>query len=191
MKLHVVALLLLMFTSLTYAQISKITDFEKKMKAKVETGMSTDEVKKVLGRPKAVEGGFPDEASSFITEYPEQKGQLNYTTWFYAYPMMTVMRDQPAGFKVNGEHVEEDDYNLYKDLDMVYYYEGKVIGPSMGKSYADLKNPNLVIKSKDPSTTMVVKSKKKVPQNLMPVVCVIFDKGTQVVADTKVFFKLE
>ena len=42
--------------------------------------MTPDEVKRVVGRPQAIEGGFPNSNESIVTDLAEQAGQINNST---------------------------------------------------------------------------------------------------------------
>lgn len=186
-RISVLILFILCCVTPSNAQLDKLLAFEKTTNAKVEVGMSTEEVKKALGRPKAIEGGFPNADELIISGMPEQAGQLNNSTWFYFFKQITVNVDDPT-YKVNGFPVSEEDYVAYLRLNEVYIYKGQVIHPRMADSYKVLQDPKLIIVSKNTATTYKNSKPKKVRQSYTPVYCVIFDRGTQVVASTKMFF---
>jgi hypothetical protein len=236
-------------------QVGALTRFERDMRPKIQVGMTPNEVKQMLGRPQAIEGGFPRSSKSIIIDFPEQAGQMNNSTWFYFYPALSLKLDAGTeklyivnGFEVsenifksyadadevylykgkvvfredgvrscqyictlNGRQVSERIFDEYVGVDSVYIYKGLIVRPEEGKRYALLKDANLRVVQKDADQTgaqrvlgenfkIVQKDAKqtlvrtvsgrKVTKKFMPIVAVIFDKGTQVVASTKVFFKI-
>jgi hypothetical protein len=164
-----------------------MTKFKKSKDLKVQLGMTAQEIRGVLGSPKAIEGGFPKSEGNLIKEFPEMVGQLNNSTWIYYYDPISVTIDPQVGFYVNGQFVDEQEYNAYKDLEYVYLFEGKIIDPGMGKGYKVTKNEKLKVVAKDSNNT-----KFEIGQSyklkVIPVYCVIFDKGTQSVASTRAYF---
>jgi hypothetical protein len=167
------------------AQVEKLVNFETSLKKKISVGMSIDEVKKSLGRPNAIEGGFPDANKSIITSLPDQKGQLNNTTWFYLYPSITIQVDS---YLLNFHNVSKDIFDVYANRDTIFMLGTlTIISPEEAESYRASKDPDLseVLKSKDKEYT----GKKKVKRTFQPIFCVIFDRGTQVVALSKMYFK--
>lgn len=238
-------------------QVGALTRFERDMRPKIQVGMTPNEVKQMLGRPQAIEGGFPKSSKSIIIDFPEQAGQMNNSTWFYYYPALSLKLDAGTDklYTVNGFEVSEDIFGSYADADAdeVYIYKGKVVSSGEGKhyfhytysmnglkvpenvfdsyvgvdsvymygaeivhpdaamSYKSLKDMNLRTVRKDMDQTgvqripdenlkVVQKNSKqtsvrtvparKVTKKFTPIVAVVFDKGTQVVAATKVFFKI-
>jgi|GEM_PF-1661104 len=175
-------------------QVGDLNRFELKMLPKIQVGMTRNEVKQVLGRPQAIEGGLPKSSKSIIIDFPEQAGQMNNSTWFYFYPLLTSKVDEPkkTHYIVNGYEVSEDISDKYVGVESVYVHEGQVVYPESGKGYEFLKDVNLKIVQRDVKQTLVrTVPVRKVTKKFMPIVAVIFDKGTQVVAATKVFFKIQ
>ncbi len=103
----------------------KLSDLQLKLVNKISIGSSPEEVKSKLGKPSAVEVGFPDSEELIFFEAfnPHQSGQLNYTTWFYYLSKKdityTVYAD--TSYFINAEQVSIDLYNYYLDKDSVYY----------------------------------------------------------------------
>jgi hypothetical protein len=194
MKTSCVFISLLLVTSSTVAQLRTLVDFENSIKKKIEVGMSTDEVKKVLGRPKAIEGGFPDESTSIIADMPEQKGQINNSTWFYFYNIMSVKVDEAPviTYLLNGKPVSEQIFDDYVGKDTVYYHDGSIIFTASAQSYRDLNDTRLQGYPIDRKQTFISKPlPRRVTKVFLPIFCVIFDRGTQVVAATRMFFKIQ
>jgi hypothetical protein len=52
--------------------------------------MTPGEVKRAIGNPQSIEGGFPNSSEEIIEEMPEQVGQLDNSTWFYAYKVIRI-----------------------------------------------------------------------------------------------------
>lgn len=102
-----------------------LADYKMQLVNKISIGSSPKEVKSKLGKPTAVEVGFPDsDELIFFDEFnTDQAGQLNYTTWFYQLSKKkityTVYAD--TSYEINGEVVPADIYDLYLDKDSVYY----------------------------------------------------------------------
>jgi len=185
-------LFLFLLSLFSYAQTIPVNSieldkFKKNKDLKIQLGMTTQEVRSVLGSPKAVEGGFPNSKEKLIHDFPEMVGQLNNSTWVYFYDPISVTLASAVGFYVNGQEVSESDYNSYKDLEYVYLYEGKVIDAGMGQGYKATRSNKLKVVSKDfLNTKFEVGQSYK--EKVIPIYCVIFDKGTQSVASTIAYF---
>lgn len=152
----------------------------------VVVGQSPNEVKSKIGNPKAVEGGFPEGEQILISEFPEMVGQMNYSTWLYSFnPIDLVIPD--AIYFINGELTSERIYNEYKDKSMVFYLDGKLISYGMGEGYRITKKAGLQQIPLNRETTKYEDSGAH-SIKVIPLYCVIFDKGTQVVAATKSYF---
>ena len=192
-KIILIFLFTHLFLSPLFGQFDKLLQIRENLEKKVSVGSTTDEVKKILGKPTAIEGGFPNSKELLLTTLPEQVGQLNNSTWFYFLPVRKITYDSPeeALCYLNGEQVTIDVFNEYITKDSIYIYKGKPIPIARAKSYKILRDYNLkyVIKREDQSSMKVLKANKKTSA-FIPIVCVIFDKGTQVVATTKVYFQL-
>ena len=188
MKKYIVISLLLFFFSSGFAQIELIR-VENKIKSKIKIGMSADEVKQALGRPKDVKPGFPDGQKQIVESLPDQSGQMNYSTWFYTFPKsilrITITEPTKYYYKVNGVNTTKDIYDCYQNRDSVFFIGGAVSYPDN-----DYRNHiGFVIEKKDSASTwfrgVPGERNKKI---FLPVFAVIFDKGTQVVSDMNVFF---
>jgi hypothetical protein len=193
MKISISVLILIITINFSYAQVSKLLEFENRILKKVEVGMSGEELKKKIGKPKAVEGGFPDTEERIIVDLPEQKGQLNYSTWFYFFEVLTITvpRSPDDKYFINNVEVFEDMYNDYKDLSEIYLVDGSIIYPAGRNDYQRMDSAKFSIQPKNMKETRyekgrVVNEKKK----FLPILCVLFDRGTQVVASTKFMFKI-
>ena len=173
------------------AQIADLIQFEKRTKDKVQVGMTPDEVKQILGRPQAIKGGFPDSEDTIVEELPEQAGQLNNSTWFYFLPHMTISVDGPKNsrFLLHGFEVSEHIFKSYLGVDQIYLYKGKIVLAYVGRAYYLQNDTNLTIIKKDLKRMEERQlPRKQVPKTFRPVVAVVFDKGTQVVATKRVYF---
>ena len=175
MKRLILILALLWLTQTSSAQFEKLDQQETKLLKKVEIGMSTDEVKKALGRPKSIVSGFPDITNKVLVDLPEQRGQLNSSTWFYFYDNTSVM-------------YQGDIYSQYRNRRSVYLLDGEIIDTSIAKEYLFLKSPRLKILPHVIPNSSKEGQQKKLIQVLVPVLCIVFDKGTQAVSATKIFF---
>jgi hypothetical protein len=214
---------LLIFES-THAQASKLAEYERRLTKQIEVGMSAEEVKKKIGRPKAVESGFPNTDSLIILDMPAQVGQLNYSTWFYFFSILSLDVPKPiaakcfvngtevseteyenyiAGqFVINKTEVSEEMYNDYKDLEEIYLVDKEIIFPVSKEYYQKEDSSTFSIQPKNHKDTYRVPRKigkgtytTKAhigSEKLMfvPIFCVLFDRGTQVVASTKMMFQL-
>ena len=137
-------ILLFIYVSLATAQIDKLLSIKDKLEKKISVGSSTDEVKKIIGKPDAIEGGFPNSNSTIISDLPEQVGQLNSSTWFYFLPKRKVTYDLPEDglCYLNGIQVSIDVYNEYIAQDSIYLHEGIPVPYSMAEGYKVLKGYN-------------------------------------------------
>lgn len=192
MKHIIVFLLSLLLINPSFAQTEKLLKQEKLMTSKVKIGMSADEVKKVIGRPNAVEGGFPNSDKFIIKDLPEQAGQINNSTWFYIYPTFKVSyKKEGLEYYINGDKTTEEIYKSYQGKENIYIYGGSVVPFPMGDSYRILNSAGLRIRQINKETTFVEDlPPRTVQENFTPILCIIFDKGTQVVALQKVYFKI-
>lgn len=184
---------LLLFATCSYAQINKLYQIKQSLEKKISVGSSTDEVKNILGKPAAVEGGFPQSDELIITSLPDQVGQVNNSTWFYFLPIRKITYDYQADAMcyLNGIEVQQDVYDEYKNLDSIWLHDGKPTSMTMVEGYKIMRDENLklVLKKISESFIKTIKA-NKVTSSFVPILCVIFDKGTQVVASTQVYFKL-
>lgn len=149
---------------------------------KITVGSSPDEVKKILGKPFAVQGGFPDYESIIINGMPDHIGQLNSTTWYYKFKPKTFssVLDECC---INGFDVDKDLFQSYYDSTKVYFYKGKIISSLLAQGYLLYKDQNLSSQPISKVGSFFIPRNKKVKYT--PIACVIFDKGTQVVADIR------
>ena len=134
---------------------------------KIEVGMTVNEVKRILGRPETVSGGFPHcSEGEILDDMPEQVGQISSSTWFY--------KGKGASAAFYGDRIVRDTLDHNEDP-AVYlrYLRSDPPAPSSRKSSAPEINYE-----KERIRSFHVK----------PVFCVIFDKGTQVVSGTKTFY---
>jgi len=177
--------LAVLFTSFAFAQTAEMSKYLKTIGSNISIGSSTSEVKNLIGKPFAVEGGFPTVEELVLTKAPEHSGQMNYTTWYYKYPIKKYFSPFKH-FTINNIAVSEYIFNSYKDSANVYFYKDKIIHPLEVQSYIILKNENLSHSPIKRETTKSLSSKIK--YSYIPFLCIIFDKGTQVVADQKKFF---
>lgn len=181
------------FVKANNAQLDDLFRLKTNLEKKVSVGSTTDEVKKILGKPKAIESGFPKTDEILPFEFPEQVGQLNNSTWFYFLPARNIVHNSSAEAicYLNGFKVNQDLYDAYATLDSIYLYKGKPAYLYMAEGYKVLKDPDLkLVKKETSNTSKKIVKPHRVTSSFIPVLCVIFDKGTQVVATTKVFFQI-
>jgi hypothetical protein len=186
-KLFSIILFLCLGFQIVFSQTYELLKFKESKDLKIKVGMSTKEVKEAIGNPKVVEVGFPS-GESIIYDFPSMSGQLNYTTWIYSFQAIQLDLNERTnqGYFVNDKPVDKVDYEAYKNLTEVYLYEGKVINPDMADGYKQTKSKKLSTEPKlNAYYNPAEKSSNK--SSLTPIYCVIFDKGTQVVAQTRAF----
>jgi hypothetical protein len=94
--------------------------------SKVQVGMSTSEVKTILGRPKAIEMGFP---TSWNGLEPDMSGQLNYTSWFY---FTTPLQHVVTTYKLNDREVGDGLFLRLQNTDTLIFEGGTPIIPQPG-----------------------------------------------------------
>jgi hypothetical protein len=181
------------FVQTNNAQFSDLLRLKTNLEKKVSVGSTTEEVKKILGKPKAIESGFPKTDEILPLEFPEQVGQFNNSTWFYFLPVHKIVYSSPveALCYLNGFKVNQDLYDAYATMDSIYFYKGKPAYLYMAEGYKVLKDPELkLVKKEITGTSIKMLKPHKMTSSFIPVLCVIFDKGTQAVASTKVFFQI-
>jgi hypothetical protein len=187
-------LILLFLISRINAQIPELIKIGQTLEKKISVGSSAEEVKKIIGKPKTIESGFPKIDSILPLDLPEQVGQLNNSTWFYFMPIKKItfyVRDDEIFF-LNGILVDKDLYNEYVHKWSIYLYRGEMISPSMADSYKLLRDTHLTSIDKDYHNSLIINYKShEATASFIPVLCIIYDKGTQVVSSTKVFFNLD
>lgn len=173
---------------------SDIDRFKKPKDKLISVGFSTSEVKTKIGNPKSISGGFPDSNSLFIFKMPEMAGQLNNSTWFYMYnPIYVEINYKNYAYTVNGLGADEDIYSSYISKNEVFIVDGELVSYDIGHGYKVTKSKRLKIQPLDKSTTQINTDAKQetLKTKVIPVYCVIFDKGTQVVASTSAYFLSE
>lgn len=192
-KLFTISILLILFGSSCYSQIEKLNNFAKTKQSKVKVGMSVAEVKAVFSNPKAIEGGFPSSDEVIRTSVPEQRGQLNYSTWTYFYPAMKILYDSPidATYSINGVSVTEADYKKYATIDEAYYIDGRIITIENAEGYKVTGRGNELKKVPITERKYTSASNEKVNKTFIPMLCIIFEKGTQSVADSRMYFMMQ
>jgi len=193
MKTCLFILFTLVLISLSFAQVSNLLDYEKKVLKKIEVGMSGEEVKKKIGRPKRVESGFPNTDEQIILKLPEQVGQLNYSTWFYFFNKIkaVIPRTIDEQFFINKIKVSEEVYIYYKDLKEIYLFDGSLVFPDTKDYYRRMDSTKFVIQPRSAKDTYYLEAKVvNEEKEVIPILCVLFDRGTQVVASTKLLFQL-
>ncbi len=247
MRRFVISILVVfVFTGVPYCQLKTLATFEEMTIAKIKIGMTPGEVKRAIGNPQSIEGGFPNSSEEIIEEMPEQVGQLNNSTWFYVYKLIRIeVDDDTTLYTINGVSVSSTLYDEYKGSDSILIYKGELVSKSwivddyringimvskevyngystsdsiylfnghiMSIDYKHYPGTTAVKKNssdtyvahmytgkaitpsrvwKNPKLTSVIVKHSKISKSFMPVLCVIFDRGTQVVADGKVFFEI-
>jgi outer membrane protein assembly factor BamE (lipoprotein component of BamABCDE complex) len=182
----------ILLSSVLLAQnFDKLFDYEKQLLKKISVGSTPQEVRNILGKPKAVEGGFPESNETIIFEMPKQVGQINNSTWFYTFPAKTyILKTQKGDYFINGLPVSKSLYESYANWDSIYFKDGNIVEPSEGRAGMILNKSGVIFVKKDLASTKAInlKTDKTYKVKYTPVLCVIFDKGTQVVALTKVYF---
>lgn len=160
--------------------------FKNSKDSKIKVGFSPTEVKAKIGNPKAVESGFPNSTELIVVGSPDMSGQMNNSTWFYIFEPIEVKLPEIIFF-VNGFLTNEQTFLAYRGNIDVYLYEKKLISPGMGEGYKITKNSKLEIVPLNREKTFSETTGGK-PYKMTPLYCIIFDKGTQVVAATKAYF---
>ena len=181
----------LLISNLSFAQVSNLLEYENRVSRRIEVGMSGEEVKAKIGRPKAVDSGFPNTQEKIILKLPEQVGQLNYSTWFYFFDKIIALIPKTIDeqFFINKIQVSEEIYNYYKDFQKIYLFDGSIVFPDAKDYYQRKDSTKFVIQPKSETDTYHLMA-KVVEEKVIPILCVLFDKGTQVVASTKFMFQL-
>ena len=177
-------LVLMNCTSFPQDLLEQLKKRELKYIEKIEIGSSTNEIKNLLGKPNSVQVGFPDVESNHIYSLPDFNGQLNYTSWIYKKNLITI-KYTLTGYFINDKLVDEDIYNEYLGKTDVYTRGGKIIPQAMAESYLVLKDGAL---KKEPIISGDKSIYKKTTSRFIPMLYVIFERGTQVVVEAKVLF---
>lgn len=176
---------------------SDIDRFKKTKDKLISVGFSTSEVKAKIGNPKSISGGFPKGESGIIFSMPDMVGQLNNSTWFYMFNPVDIeinYENSTYEYSVNGIGTDEETYKSYISKTEVFIVDGKLVSYDIGKGYKVTKSPSLKFEPLNKETTKlgVAETKQdKFKTKVVPVYCVIFDKGTQVVASTAAYFLSE
>lgn len=148
----------------------------------IKVGSSITLIKKKLGDPFSIELGFPDVDALTVDLFPKFVGQMNYTTWVYK--KKTITSEHSVDFcYINDVLVENYIYSDCLGKSHVFMYKDFILPPS-----ADLNDHfegDLYIK--EPIKSMEIRP-TKIISRYTPVLCIIFEKGTQVVAEAKLFF---
>ncbi|MEK7719310.1 MAG: hypothetical protein AAB347_06835 [Bacteroidota bacterium] len=153
--------------------------------SKVKIGFSPAEVKSAIGNPNAVQSGFPDTNNVYFDD--KMVGQLNYSTWFYFLkPVQLVIGEL---YLVNNHPTTKEVYNSYLNSDEVFYYDGNIVNKEFGDKYQNSKDDKITSEKLVKESTKYVPFDGKATKTLIPIYCVLFDKGTLVVAGTKAYFK--
>jgi len=160
---------------------------------RIKVGMTTDEVKKILGNPKSVSGGFPEiEHGSITLDSPSFAGQINNSTWLYYEKMFSYreLESNPkADYYLNYLRVSEKMYKEYESLENIHYYKGDIVLPYLAEHYKGLGDGQYTVSPKDTVASYYeTHPARMLNVILQPMIAVIFDRGTTVVASCRVFY---
>jgi len=200
----IVASLVAAAYSLAADHTDRLRRYRVKEEAKVTVGMSTNQVKAKLGAPAAVEAGFPktDDSQVVFFDEPKMVGQLNNSTWFY-FSAAEVIRFTDdilpeTKYVINSMKTTKELYERYEGEKTLYILKGEIINPAMGQGYELTRNPDLrkQVIDRHPKITYIDVPKGPEGQPIgrsttiyLPVLCVIFEKGTGVVAATRAYYR--
>lgn len=200
----IVASLMFAAYSLAADHTDRLRRYRVKEEAKVTVGMSTNQVKAKLGAPAAVEAGFPkiDDSQVVFFDEPKMVGQLNNSTWFY-FSAAEVIRFTDdilpeTKYVINSTKTTKELYERYEGEKTLYILKGEIISPTMGQGYKLTRNPDLreQVIDRNPKITYIDVPKgpegKPIGRSTtvyLPVLCVIFEKGTGVVAATRAYYR--
>lgn len=171
--------------------INKFIEVENKYRNKIPVGSSIIEVKNIMGKPTRVLSGFPDTENIVIMDIPNFIGQVNYSTWMYQGQRFTLKNVLVADcdYYLNNIKVDEDLFSLYERLNVVYFYNSKIIAPGMADSYKLLKDTKLHTEPKNVVQSQYRKiGEHKETYIYYPIISVVFDKGTQAVTAVKLLY---
>lgn len=166
--------------------------FDFSVSNKVEVGMSAEKVKKALGRPDTTADGVPDAKEGMVQEMPAQNGQLNRSTWFYFYSeaLVRFVKGNTEFYVVNGSFVSRAIYDWYSNKDLIYRRDGAILDSMYTQIYGSFHDGRLTSEPKNKKRSF--KNDDRATDNthtVIPIFCIIFDRGTQMVAETKTLFK--
>lgn len=184
-------LLVLLISFPLFAQTRNLIEYANKLEKKIQIGSTFDEVKKIFGKPNAISPGFPaDTKSTFIIKDAELSGQLVFTSWVYLSNIVTLEHDILAQGLcwLNGKIVTSDTYQEYEGEMFIYEIEGAPISKSSAKGYQLLKDRRLKKVEKNILECGKIISKKS-SGSFIPVVYIVFEKSSQMVASVKVYLK--
>jgi hypothetical protein len=78
-----------------YIGFERFPKLRRELEQKIDIGMTTDEVRKALGKPTAVKSGAPlsglEEEDQLLLTLPQLSGQLVSSTWCYYYDELLVL----------------------------------------------------------------------------------------------------
>ncbi len=188
-KNSIVVFAIVLFAFISNVPAQTISGFIKKYERKIAVGSSVDEVRRTLGKPKAIIPGFPTNKGDFIMEDPEFAGQMNYTSWFYTMPINKFKDKRISNgiYWLDNYFVSEDLFYEYEKDEHIFVKDGFVITKARAKGYKVLRNPNLRVLYKNPAKCgKIVNANGKA--KFLPTLYVIFEKGTNSVAKIKVYF---
>jgi hypothetical protein len=164
---------------------AKLDKLIKGKDSKVKIGFSPAEVKSAIGNPDAVQGGFPDTNDLYFDD--KMAGQLNYSTWFYFLkPVQLVIGEL---YLVNNHPTTKEVYNSYLNSEQVFFYDRNIVSKEFGDKNRNSKDDRITTEKLVKESTKYVPFDDKVTKTSIPIYCVVFDKGTLVVAGTKAYFK--
>lgn len=200
----IVMSLMLAACSFAADHTERLRRYRVKEEAKVTVGMSTNQVKAKLGAPAAVEAGFPktDDSQVVFFDEPKMVGQLNNSTWFY-FSAAEVIRFADdilpeTKYVINSMKTTKELYERYEGEKTLYILKGEIINPAMGQGYELTRNPDLrkQVIDRHPKITYIDVPRGPEGQPIgrsttvyLPVLCVIFEKGTGVVAAARAYYR--
>jgi len=183
-------LIIIFFIASTfYAQNDNLFDYCNKLKTKIQIGSTFNEVKKAFGKPQAIIPGSPNEDKIILAvNEPEISGQLVYTSWIYGLKKVSL-KDKIISdgmYWLNGKAVSKELYEDYRNETSIYVINGKIIAKASAKSYMLLRDKRLEAIDKNLLTSGRLIN-EKAQGKFFPVIYIVFEKSSQMVASIAVF----
>ena len=178
---------------------SVMTVVRKKMLSKLRVGMSQSQVRQILGNPKRIEAGAPEKDEDIILMPPGWfSGKLVYSSWFYpnSSKRKMVCRIEPyektTAYRVNGLYASKDQYDEFTRCGSAYIVPGRTRTLYDNKYMAELDisiRKKVIVEPIDAATTTIKNIPAKYIQVIyMPSLFVVFEKSSNLVCGTKLYF---
>lgn len=178
---------------------SVMTVVRKKILSKLRVGMSQSQVRQIMGDPNLIQAGVPKKDEGAILMPPgAYTGELVCSSWLYLINKKgrivcrTEPREATTEYRVNGLNASKEQYDEFTRCGSAYIVPGRTRTLYDNKYMAELDisiRKKVIVEPIDAATTTIKNIPAKYIQVIyMPSLFVVFEKSSNLVCGTKLYF---